>query len=223
MDNFKYIRLTVTILSVFHLDMSQTRISKIVLGLNERLEQFGLCDIRITAEFESTDFERFQVPVALIDVELRSNYSFFHQIWYLNVSIPYLRRPKIRFPFKHRKETCMIDLILLLDNKDGSGYIATEHIRLVAENYLVLIRNHQIPMIKDTYSLVNNRRYLDYRIFIWTVTPELRRIDIGLVYAFSFKNILFVCDPSQGELHQNPNAHIESSLYKLEQQENSLR
>jgi len=220
MDNFKYVALTVTILSVIDLGVSQTRVSKIVLGLNERLEQFDLCDIRITAELGSTDFESFQVPVTLIDVELRKNYYFFRNFLDWNVSITGFPRHKLRFPSRHRKEICMVDLILLLGDTDESGawYIANTPSLLVAENYLLLIRN-RIPMIKDIYSLVNSIVYLDHRIFIWTVIQELRKTEIELI--FSFRNVLFLCHQSQGEFYSN--AHTESGFYKLNLEENSLR
>jgi len=46
----------------------------VILGLGKRLEHFGICNIRITAEFGEIE-EHFSVPVILTDINWRRNTS----------------------------------------------------------------------------------------------------------------------------------------------------
>jgi len=59
----------------------------IVEGLNKRLEQFEMCNIRITADFSGTEIEPIAVPVILLDAEKRS--SFYFIVFYHGVCVQY--------------------------------------------------------------------------------------------------------------------------------------
>jgi len=68
----------VLIITLIYLFLHGAAGNKVVLGLNEHLEQFTPCTIQITADFKKTNFESFEVPVALIDVYVNKRASFFY-------------------------------------------------------------------------------------------------------------------------------------------------
>jgi len=47
--------------------------ANLIDGLNDRLEQFNTCTIRITADFNKTNFQPFNVPVVLLRIEDRNS------------------------------------------------------------------------------------------------------------------------------------------------------
>jgi len=86
-----------------------------MVGLNERLQVFEICNIRLTAEFGTSDIELIFVPVTLVDIKVRSE-------WYThntnNSRIHLWKTPindvTLGFPFQLRKEICTLDLVLYL-------------------------------------------------------------------------------------------------------------
>jgi len=143
---------------------------KFVEGLNNRLNQFGICNIRITAEFNNTEFEPFHASVTLVDVKHRKNLSLIEHVWQ-----PYNSRNLTHVLHnKYRAQICTLDLILHLGLQ---AYIEDSHLNLyptneyMADKYFVIIRQHAL-FLMENHTSVWEKGYIkptDHRIFIWTL------------------------------------------------------
>jgi len=201
----------------------------IVSGLNERLDQFKWCTIRVTADFKTTDFEGFQVPSVIIDAETSGlkNMPFLLRYWRL----PEAKIP-LRFKSKYREEICTFDLVIDLNEHlhAKKKYIKLDLLRnpwsreSMGDRYLVFIRMHRIALVDDHMLLqwgYNNGAYylLDLSVFVWTVIRECRKTEIQLIQSLTFKDIIYICDNCGYDI----NARRVSKIFTLEAQKTSMR
>jgi len=83
-----------------------------IIGLDDRLKHFENCNIRITAQFETTDLQSVSVPLGLIHVDNRRNSTFFQNIWKMPINYALML-----YPFKYREICCNLDLIIHLGDE----------------------------------------------------------------------------------------------------------
>jgi len=136
----KLIHVLVVILAA--LTNYKSKCESVIVGLQKRLEEFQICNIRITAEFDEIDFEPFPMPLALMDPATRKSARLF-----LNVLISPIHEATRGFMFKYRESICMIDLIIHLEDEPYGGELVYWHKRIhqqheyMNDKYLVIIRH----------------------------------------------------------------------------------
>jgi len=144
---------------------------KHVTGLNDILEQFGFCNIDLTAEFDSTSFEPFPVPTILTDIKLEKNLTLFLKMhdsrsYYTNHG----------YKFKYRKDICTLEIIFRFDenafdilryhDRSRGSYRVYGH---MDDKYIVIVR-HELRFESESLHDVLDIKYLiDCKIFVWTV------------------------------------------------------
>jgi len=149
-----------------------------VQGLSERLEQFGECNIDITAEFRNTDFEPIPVPTILvIDTKFKKNVTL------LFVMRKDSNLARNRFAFKLREGKCGLDLILCLDGNSDHLFNKYNYLKyrkgdFMNDKYLVIIR-HQLELQSgNLYTVLGMIQELkDCRVFLWTVVKFANTIN----------------------------------------------
>jgi len=98
---FKILNLNIVVLLSAILDPSLSR--DFTEDLNDRLEQFRFCNIRITAKFENITFLPFSssVPLSLLEEDERQNGTFFPTVLYKSYSLRHvIYTPTELFSFK---------------------------------------------------------------------------------------------------------------------------
>jgi len=167
MGNVVYInKLIYFILTVYSVE---SRTVNRILGLKDTLEQFGECNIDITAEFENTDFEPFPVPTILIDSKFKENSTFL--LGMRNNS----NLSRNMYVFKLREYKCGLDLFLCLDEDSVDvlqkyNYLIYRHTDFMNDKYLVIIRHRSEFQSDNLYTVWGMIRDLkDCRVFLWTV------------------------------------------------------
>jgi len=202
----------------------------VVLGLSERLEQFKWCNIRVTSDFESTDFEGFHVPVVIIDAKISGlqNMPFLLRYWSLSQF-----KLGVRFMAKYRKEICTVDFVINLgeDTHAKNKYIQLDLLKKqwsresMDERYLVFIRMHRIALVADDHMLLqwgheDGAYYLmDLNVFVWTVIRECRKTEIQLIQTLTFKDIIHICNNCGYHI----NSRRVSKMFTLEEQTTRMR
>jgi len=151
-----------------------TQGTQLVVGLNERLNQFETCKIILTAQFKNTDIEPFSVPVVLLDSEHRKAVINSRKNVRMNVNSPaFFTRG---FQFKFREVICILDLILHLGREaykpeqyDHEYYQRYDYME---DKYLIIIR-HLVGFLSEDHSRVwGSTSLVDHRVFTWTVVKQ---------------------------------------------------
>jgi len=155
-------------------------------GLMEGLEQFGTCNIRVTADFWNIALEPILVPSVLIDIEK------IHEFPYNEVFREATHKKTHLFAFKYRETICSADLVLHLGREPYDILLCSWYQRFeyMNDKYLVIVRyeaeflNKPHPWVSPLHALA------DHRIFTWTIGQnDLSRL--------SFQNLYFmatICD-----------------------------
>jgi len=155
----------VSLMLILNLSNSHTFIQ----DLNARLNQFGICDIRITSKFSNTEFEPFYVPVTLVDVKYRTNFTLFKYVWQ-----PITPKLSYDLQYKYRITLCVLDLVLHLgfetynETQYRHAYFYRKY-EYMDEKYLVIIRQHATFLTENHTRVWEKARIIDHRIFIWTL------------------------------------------------------
>jgi len=121
--------------------------TQFIVGLNERLECFSVCNIRITAEFQHTEWDPLLFPVALVEVHHGKIKALDYN--YLMWKNPVFKAT-IGPIFKYRDSLCMLDLVVHpSDNQFNLLGIHNPHLaranyyeRYTRTEYLVFLWHH---------------------------------------------------------------------------------
>jgi len=164
-----------------------------ILGLNERLEEFGTCNIGITTSYREIGVPAISVPIALIDTKMRNRLGSSFQFWPPLLSF----YRSARLLFKHREIICTLDLILQLgaDQEKYDWHVRYRQYEYMNDKYLVFI-THDLDidtLVKDQQKIWGAIYIPDHRIFVWTVVTDLYgKNDVQ----FSLHHIYFICTSS---------------------------
>jgi len=153
-------------------------------GLNERLEQFETCNIRIRAVFGSIEFESFTVPVVLLDAEKK-----IEPTWEKLFKITAIGMYPHLFAFKYRKIICSVSVNLLLyPRKELYDWVMKlsdawfqRKLDYMNDKYLVIVRS-ETEFLVDNHQYVGNilQHLVDHKIFAWTVAfKNLQRLSFN--------------------------------------------
>jgi len=153
-----------------------------------------VCNIRITAKFEATDFEPFTSPVLLLDPK-RMGIPMLP--YYRNKNLEHLTRV---FVFEYRKYNCMVDLFIHLGNeKYGMGRYGNQHYNqryeYMNDKYMIVIQKYDEFLdeakFEYKYRYYGDRTLEYHKVFIWTVVPN--QDNITEVDNLMFRETFFVC------------------------------
>jgi len=176
--------------------------------LNQRLDGFQMCNIRITAQFNTTDFDPLVVPTSLLDSKYRKNRRFFFYIW---LTKAYIGNP---FPFKYRGTICTLELVIHLGDESYNPVSQYHHefyetAEPMDDKYLVIIRQHT-KLVDEDHTKMWERQSLDnHKIFIWTVTREFDNLSMqGHSQDQHFQNTFFLYKSSGGTWIGTFKAHV---------------
>jgi len=156
--------------------------------LNDRLEQFEACNIRITARFRNLDIEPFFVTLALLDANKRGNRTFLRQIWNIH-KIPV-------HMFKYRDPVCTFDLIVHFENGrfDTKNYWNDlyRQYEYMVNKYLVYVLFRE-KLISEHSEIVLQMKYVALsKIFVWSVLNKVSEFDS--VKDLLFSEVFYICE-----------------------------
>jgi len=178
------------VISIYCFRMVHSREAPSIPGLNERVQHFDLCNIRITADFHQVVFEFFSFPVTLLDSEFRRNHLLFKS-WFWRVTDSFTSARG--FPFKYRDDICVFDLIVHIaaEPYDTLKYCYSERRRQdnVVDKYLVIVQEHS-EFQRETFRCWGRITFYPiHRIFLWKLVHSVNE------YKFLIVDMLFVSRP----------------------------
>jgi len=207
---YLYIGISVLILCP-HFCCSKRETEHFVIGLQGRLEQFESCNVRITTEFNTLDFESFTIPVALLDLQNRRNIWMVEPIWDIST-----HRATHLFHFKFRSLRCSLDLILSLSPAPYDNLIYHhfdfQRREYMEDKYLIVIRQHSAFLAEDQQKIWDSNSVLpSLRVFIWTVT-----FDTVATKSIRLNETYFICRICNLLLPLNCSVYVSHLFYILE-------
>jgi len=189
------------VLCPYYCSCGQGKMESFIIGLQERLELFEFCNIRITSVFNTTEFEPFIIPVALIDVNIRKNKLF---------SMP-------TFHFKFRSLLCSLDLFHLAQSpyekriyRRSQYYHLTEYMEDI---YFIVIRQHSRFLAEEHHKMWDSSVLTGIRMFIWTVKSDSEHVN-----NLRFHQTYFICGVCDLYLNSNCTVYVSQVESKTPEQ-----
>jgi len=178
--------------------------------LNTRLDLFKECNVKITAEFEKTDWLPHGVPVTLFSPIQTKKMLYTRFGPWKSIFKPNL---VIGFVFRFRETKCALDLIFHLSNEDfayddyrPNWYQDYEYMN---DKYLVYVQNHTQYLSENLSTMWGKTiDIVDHRIFIWTVV--LAFSGPGRLNQLVFQDVFFMCQACDKSLTQFASFGLES-------------
>jgi len=165
--------------------------NSIILGLNERLESFKICNTRITAQFSyiDWDYEHSSVPVTLRE-SFKDSYNLNWTLQLQYSMIDSVFNPSLGSMFKYRKNICRLELIV---HPSSTTLYSANYSPLTYDeyHYNVFIWYHREFERKFYPSDWDFMLSTHAWIYVWTVRQQFFKNsrDIHLL----FQDILFLC------------------------------
>jgi len=172
-----------------------------IRGLNKRIEEFQVCNVRITTYVlrQETDFETFTFPLVLTDTWVRYDFLAMHDIWSIRI-----HKTIHLFHFKYRESICTLDLILHIHNKTyDPNFYFHEFYQLheyMNDKYLIVIQEQNKFLEENHMNFLYFRPLRDHKIFFWTVNQDLNHTKNTY---FSFSSIYLICLFYENRMHMH--------------------
>jgi len=119
-------------------------------NLDEKLEPFGICNIRLFAHFGIVDFDPFHLPLTLQETKNGTSFSVIGRIWKLRIPFHHLWKLS---HFKYRDPICTLDLCFHLGQepfrRPTFSHLDHEDYEFLDDLYLVIIRPSKLFNAED--------------------------------------------------------------------------
>jgi len=204
MEYYGFIFGIIDIFVTYNCQTSAAHQSPLVKGMDDTMQAFGTCNIRVTAEFRKIDWEPVAVPIVLCDTKYSANPKhFLISIWPTYYS---LARAKLGGMFKYRGSICAMDMILYVPYTIEMYYYVTTYQRdeYMSDKYLVFVQLHAAFLAETPRNVWPGLSYyIDHRILVWTIIPKSDALGSSLqTNQFVFIDIFYITQSWKNEMYE---------------------